>query len=207
MPRLSPDKLPKYRKHRVSGQAVVTLDGKDFYLGPHGTKASRTEYDRLVGEWQAHGRRLPASNGTPADLTINELMLAYVGFVEDYYRRSDGNHTTEVANIHYAMRPLKTLYGHTCVVDFGPLALQAVMARMIELDWTRRHINKSVQRIKRMFKWGAARELIPASVYHGLQAVEGLRRGRRRPPPAPPLPRTPADRNCPDRRRPGRGGR
>lgn len=178
MPKLSPDKLPKYRKHHVSGQAVVTLDGKDFYLGPHGTKASRTEYDRLVGEWQAHGRRLPASNGTPADLTINELMLAYVGFVEDYYRRADGTHTTEVANIHYAMRPLKALYGHTCVVEFGPLALQAVMARMIELDWTRRHINKSGQRIKRMFKWGTARELIPASVYHGLQAVEGLRRGR-----------------------------
>ena len=40
--------VPKYRRHRASGQAVVTLSGQDFYLGPHGTKASKQEYDRLI---------------------------------------------------------------------------------------------------------------------------------------------------------------
>ena len=45
---LSP--TPKYRKHRASGRAVVTLYGQDRYLGPYGTKASRIEYDRLIGE-------------------------------------------------------------------------------------------------------------------------------------------------------------
>ncbi len=30
--------VPKYRKHRATGQAVVTLNGRDFYLGPHGTQ-------------------------------------------------------------------------------------------------------------------------------------------------------------------------
>ena len=64
MPRLSPDKLPKYRKHRSSGQAVVTIGGRDQYLGPFGTKASRAEYDRLVGEWQANGGRPPTSRST-----------------------------------------------------------------------------------------------------------------------------------------------
>ena len=49
--------LPKYRKHRPSGRAVVTLNGKDIYLGPHGTKASHLEYDRLIQEWLAHGQR------------------------------------------------------------------------------------------------------------------------------------------------------
>ena len=51
--------MPKYRKHRASGQAIVTIEGRDFYLGPHATKASRTEYDRIVGEWLANNRRLP----------------------------------------------------------------------------------------------------------------------------------------------------
>lgn len=46
MPKLS-NSVPKYRKHRASGQAVVTLDGRDFYLGPHNTKSSKLEYDRL----------------------------------------------------------------------------------------------------------------------------------------------------------------
>jgi hypothetical protein len=29
--------FPKYRKHKASGQAVVTLAGRDHYLGPRGT--------------------------------------------------------------------------------------------------------------------------------------------------------------------------
>ena len=57
MPRLTVSN-PKYRKYRASGQAVVRLDGKDHYLGPHGTKAANGEYDRLIGEWLAHGLRL-----------------------------------------------------------------------------------------------------------------------------------------------------
>ncbi|MEL7499510.1 MAG: hypothetical protein AAFN77_18040 [Planctomycetota bacterium] len=52
---------PKYRKHRASGQAIVTLSGQDSYLGPHGTKASQREYDRLIGEWLANGREIPVA--------------------------------------------------------------------------------------------------------------------------------------------------
>ncbi len=30
-------RVPKYRLHRPTGQAVVTLNGRDTYLGKHGT--------------------------------------------------------------------------------------------------------------------------------------------------------------------------
>jgi hypothetical protein len=57
MPRLTRS-IPSYRKHRPSGQAVVTLCGRDFYLGPHGTKASKLAYDRMISEWLQNGRQL-----------------------------------------------------------------------------------------------------------------------------------------------------
>ena len=47
MPKLK-NIVPRYRKHKASGQAVVTLNGTDHYLGPHGTKVSKVEYDRLI---------------------------------------------------------------------------------------------------------------------------------------------------------------
>jgi hypothetical protein len=50
MPRLV-DALLKYRKHKASGQAVVTLNGRDSYLGPHGNNASNALYERLIAEW------------------------------------------------------------------------------------------------------------------------------------------------------------
>ena len=54
-------RTPSYRLHKPSGQAVVTLNGKEFCPGPHGSQPSRDHYDRLVAEWLANGRRLPIS--------------------------------------------------------------------------------------------------------------------------------------------------
>ncbi|MCY2953900.1 MAG: hypothetical protein NTU53_18305 [Planctomycetota bacterium] len=82
MPRLTSSN-PKYQKHRASGQAVVTLDGRDFYLGPFGSKASKVEYDRLIGQWLANGRRL--GQGSETDVTIAELPDAYLRFAQVYY--------------------------------------------------------------------------------------------------------------------------
>ena len=81
--------MPVYRRHPASGQAVVTLDGRDFYLGPHSTAASRREYDRLIGEWLAAGRSLPKRE---ADLTIAELAMRYLKCGNGYCRR-DGQPT------------------------------------------------------------------------------------------------------------------
>ena len=49
MPRLK-NSTPKYRHHKATGQAIVTLDGQDFYLGPWGQKpeAARKLVDILV---------------------------------------------------------------------------------------------------------------------------------------------------------------
>jgi len=55
MPRLTA-KTPAYRLHRASGQALVTIAGNDNYLGPWKSRASRIEYDPLVGEWLASGQ-------------------------------------------------------------------------------------------------------------------------------------------------------
>ncbi len=46
------------------------------------------------------------------------------------------------------------------------------------LGWSRKFINSAVSSIKRMFKWGVAEEMLPPSVFHGLMAVEGLKKGR-----------------------------
>ena len=75
MPKLTENRLPKYRKHKPTAQAVVTLSGRDFYLGNHGTARSKAEYDRLVSEWVANGRRLSAAG---SDITVSKLLAAYL---------------------------------------------------------------------------------------------------------------------------------
>src|ERR671929_213785 len=52
-----PARIPSYRLHKPSGQAVVTLSGKDHYLGRHGSPESRVAYERLLAEWLANRQR------------------------------------------------------------------------------------------------------------------------------------------------------
>lgn len=108
MPRLS-DSVPKYRKHRASGKAIVTLDGKDFYLGPHGTKASKLEYDRLAGEWQQNGRKLAKA---ASEVSIVELAAAYWKFAQGDYVKN-GRPTDELASIKVCLRHLRESYNST----------------------------------------------------------------------------------------------
>src|SRR6476620_5800052 len=90
--------VPSYRRHKQSGQAIVTLtDGMggrtDVLLGKYGSKASREEYARVIAEWEAAGRRPPRSLAA-ADLTVNELALRYWRFVETFYVK-EGQPTSE----------------------------------------------------------------------------------------------------------------
>jgi integrase len=168
-----PKRIPKYRLHKPTGLAVVTLDGKDHYLGKFGSAASRAEYERLVAEWLV-GHRRPASADVVNSLTVDEVILRYWAFAQQYY----GKASKQLDNIKLALRPLRLLYGTSPASGFGPLALKATRQRMVESGWCRNYVNHCVGRIKRLFRWATENELLPPSVYASLQAVQGLTRGR-----------------------------
>jgi integrase len=166
--------IPKYRKHKQSGQAIVTLAGHDYLLGPHGTKASKREYDRLIGEFLASGRSV--SFGAPrGDSTVVELAADYVRYAKAYYGIAA---TSEYFRILRVIRPVKELYGRLPAVDFGPLQLKAVRQRLIDEKLSRTYINEFVRRVVAMFKWAVAEGRIPAAVPEALAMVPGLRRGK-----------------------------
>jgi hypothetical protein len=156
----------------------VTLDGRDFYLGRYGSPESRAEYDRLIVEWIANGRRLPAPT-TPAgsDLTVNECLFWFVEWSAGYYRK-DGRPTSEARMIRDALKVVRRLYGDIPAADFSPLKLKAVRQALIDLGHCRSQVNKQVGRVVRCFAWYVENELVPPSVHHVLKAVKDLRRGR-----------------------------
>ena len=51
----APSRIPSYRRHKPSGQAVATFGGRDFYLGAFGSTASKREYRRRLAGWWAPG--------------------------------------------------------------------------------------------------------------------------------------------------------
>jgi len=135
-------RTPSYRLHKPSGQAVVTINGRDIYLGGFNTPESRSEYDRIIAEWLTNGRR-PSSQIAQAgnDLTVNEMALAYLRYVDSDYTKS-GKPTSEPKNIRLALRPLCRRSGHTPALEFGTLRLKTVRKAMIESVQSRNEADK-----------------------------------------------------------------
>jgi len=191
MPRTS--RPPKYRRHKARNLAVVTIDGKDHYLGPFGSPQSHEKYARLIAEWRAYRHHLLpiTASGPVVDRTLsnNEPILAYWRHVETYYVK-DGRPTSEQDNIRQALRFVRRLYGATPASDFGPVALKNVRQAMIEAGRSRKLINKDVNRIRQLFGWAVETELLPVHIHEALRRVKGLRKGRsaaRETPPVEPI--------------------
>ncbi|MEZ6069932.1 MAG: hypothetical protein R3C10_06550 [Pirellulales bacterium] len=119
---------PSYRHHKARNLAVVTIDGRDHYLGPYASPESYEKYERKIAEWRQQCVNIPGTlsscNGTHASsptspvmttvvVTINEVILTYVGHAKTYYRSKSGKPTGELDNIKYAVRTVKKLYGRT----------------------------------------------------------------------------------------------
>ena len=171
---------PTYRLHKARRCAVVTIDGRNHYLGPYGSPESHEKYARLIAEWRLHSRHLLPTTGPgriDSTLSVNELILAYFRHAQAYYVK-DGRPTSEQDNIRQALRFVRQSFGTTPAGEFGPLALKAVRQAMIEAGRSRRLINKDVHRIRAMFRWAAAEELYPGEALAALAAVAGLEKGR-----------------------------
>src|SRR5262245_2141892 len=69
-------RIPNYRLHKPSGQAVVTLNNKDHYLGQYNSPESRAEYDRLIAEYLASRLQAGPTRGLTAGLSVSEMILA-----------------------------------------------------------------------------------------------------------------------------------
>ncbi|QDV73636.1 tyrosine-type recombinase/integrase [Botrimarina mediterranea] len=198
MPRLL-HQPPKYWRHKPSGQAVVKVAGRRIYLGKYGSPESHQRYAEQIARWRdSLGKPAgaePPSDGPPAAaevtvqtlrerrvgghaITLNELILVFVDHARRYYRKN-GKVTREAEMIEEVLGLLRKRYGRLAAERFGPVLLKELREAMIsDLDWSRKHLNKQVSRLVRMFKWGVENELLAPDIHAALNAVPGLKKGR-----------------------------
>lgn len=170
--------IPRYTLHKATGQARARHNGRDIYFGTYDTPESHERYARFVAELAAQCFQeapMPVAGVGDPDLTVSEVILAYLRHAKNYY----GADSTEPTSLCAALKPVNELYGSSRVREFGPRSLKVVRDYMIkEQALSRNEINRRIGRIKRAFKWAVSEELVPPSVFHGLQSVTGLRSGR-----------------------------
>lgn len=92
MPRQKSEQLA-YQCH-ISGQARVTICGKDFYLGVHGSDESYARYYALLEEYNANGRQLPQQPQRLAEVSIRlrDITADFRARVLLRYEHDNGQH-------------------------------------------------------------------------------------------------------------------
>ena len=188
-------KQPKYCLHKPSGRGYVELGGKQHYLpGKHGSKESTQEYERLLGEYLANGRKLPraepATQSTRGSMTCRELAIKFLDWSKSRYDERGHSHCWA------AMFFLTKYFGDVPVDDFIPVSLEYLQERMaIEMaeppgkkgkqtrkregGYARMTINRHIAIIKRAFRRGVANRWVNPLTHYALQSVETLKKSQR----------------------------
>ena len=168
--------IPNYRLHRASGQAFVELGGRWFYLGRHGSKASREEYERRIAEYLGNNRKLPPSL-TKTGISCRELAVRFLEWGEGYYVKN-GRQTETFGHHKRAIAMLVKHYGHESVDNFTPLALVFLQEKWVESGYARLTVNRYVNIVKQAFKHGVKFGWVDSTTNYALQAVDNLKAGR-----------------------------
>ena len=110
-----------------------------------------------------------------------------MAFAREYSVGPEGKPTREPLDIRYAMQILLDCFPSLPCEEFDPLRIKEVREVMIEKNWCRNLINRRIGMIRRMFKWAVSEQMVSPMILHGLQAVDGLKRGRSRAKESPPV--------------------
>lgn len=177
---------PSYLFHKQSGRARAVWTDRTgvrhqtLLPGKYESSESLDAFAKLQAEVVSSAVVALDRPASPQGLTVNEVLLAFMGHALQHYQREDGEPSDELRHLKTVCRYVRELYGSTLAIDFGPKALKAVRERFVGQDWCRKTVNARVERVRRVFKWAVAEELVPPSVYQALAAVQGLQRGRTR---------------------------
>jgi len=141
--------LPGYLKHKPSGQAYCLINGKFIYLGKYGSKASRQQYEEVVAEYLANGKKLPPTR-SQNEITCLEFAIAYLEYAKEYYADDPGmyNHCEN------AMKPFVKHYGNQPISKFSPRSLKFLRDKWIEADHSLTTIRKREGQLKNAFRCG-----------------------------------------------------
>lgn len=161
-------KLPSYRLHKSSNQAICRILGRTYYLGEFGTKESQDKFNRLVAEYLTN----PSFGVEKSRQSVAESVVAFLKHAESYYGES------ELFNFRRALTPLIELYADLNISEFGIEQFKAVRDYWVKRDAARVYANRQSGRVIAFIKWLVAEGVLSPIVHQGLKCVAPLKAGR-----------------------------
>lgn len=139
---------------------------------------ARNRFAKFFAEWVSDAKVRTPGISAEKPVTIREGWKRFEKHTTAYYRRTDGTPTGEADNIKRACDYVVNKFGDLAAKDFGPKLLKICRDEMVADDLALSTVNRWVAKIRQMWKFLSAEELVSAEVWHGLQCVDPLKAGR-----------------------------
>ena len=162
-------RLPTYRFHRASNQAICCILGRTYYLGEFDSKESRDKFNRLVAEYLTN----PSFGIEKGRQSIAESVVAFLKHAKSYYGEG-----SEFEKYSRALAPMVELYSDLNIRDFGIQEFKAIREQWVRKKHAREYVNKQAKRIIAFVKWLVGEGMLEPTVHQALRCVSPLKKGR-----------------------------
>ena len=160
---------PSYRLHKASGQAIVSINGKMYYLGEYDSEESHQRYKQtLADHWNPPGTSSkPAPRQLAQSITVGHLAVEY----GKYVKTKHGDGANEWKQVQLVLREVRATYGHLEAAEFGPIRFENYRQSLIDQKLSRGVIKRKSNYVLKMYQQGVKFELIPPELWQRLLAV------------------------------------
>lgn len=161
--------VPNRLIHKPSGQDRILWNGRSIYLGKHGTPEADANYRRIVRNIMELGE----PEIEPSQVTVKLLADRFLVHTTESFPPG----SKEPMAYERAMTLLRDALGNLPADQVTPskfLAMRDSWAKLRSVRTVNKHHNQTLA----AFRWGVTVEIVPASVWHALQAVPRLKPGR-----------------------------
>ncbi|MCD0459972.1 tyrosine-type recombinase/integrase [Roseiconus lacunae] len=183
------------RRYHMSGQSVVTIAGRDFYLGTHDSPESIARYAALVAIYQQGNLTLPAGFELAS---LDPQVAVILGGISAPQHQADTTvlvrHVTALYREHINEKyqnakqekhrhlrlcdQVDELFADILADQFGPVRLKEFRAMLVNEGLSRKYINRLTNCVVGIFKHAVAGELVEVNVFERLRTLEPLRKGQ-----------------------------
>lgn len=160
------NQIPNRIIHRNSGLERVVWKGRSIYLGKPGSPEADAKFRRIVASILSSGEPCP----DPSTLTVAFLARRFMVYTRESFPAS----SREPKAYQRSMDLLTQALGDLLADQVTPARFAAARD-----SWAKscsvRTVNKFHNHALAAFRWGVTVELVPAPVWHALQAVQRLK--------------------------------
>ena len=171
--------------------AYTRVNKKHISLGRYGTEESMRRFERIVDDWRVM-QRASTCHTSDVFLTVGELAERYLIFEEARVAEGKVN-PRQIYAVKYAVLALIRDHAQLPTHRFGPKSLTEIQERLSLTacvskrgdhangnTLSRTEVNRRINHIRHIFKWGIREELVRPEILDALKVVPGLRSGEAR---------------------------